>query len=77
MRSHRAYFFFSGLFFFAGAASVVVDFLGLPMVWAFSTLCSLFLVLGCLEATRPQAEPTGEKVPRLGPDDSRAPSLRD
>ncbi len=48
----HSYFLLSILFLLAGAASAVVDRLGLPMVYVFSGLCSLSLVLGALEAKK-------------------------
>lgn len=47
----HSYFVFAALFLVAGAVSVLVDQLGTPMVFAFSTLCSVFLVFGALEST--------------------------
>ena len=48
----HSYFLFAAIFFFVAAVSVVVEPLGLPMFFAFTTLCSVFLVFGALEAKK-------------------------
>ena len=52
----HSYFAFAALFFVAAAVSVVVERLGMPMVFAFSTLCSVFLVFGALESKSSDGE---------------------
>ena len=54
----HSYFAFSALFFLAAGVSAVVDRLGMPMVFAFSTLCSVFLVFGALESKSSDSEST-------------------
>ncbi|MEM1245209.1 MAG: hypothetical protein AAGA81_07745 [Acidobacteriota bacterium] len=52
----HSYFAFAALFFLAAGVSVIVEKLGMPMVFAFSTLCSVFLVFGALESKGSDSE---------------------
>lgn len=52
----HSYFAFAALFFLAACVSVLFEPLGMPMVFAFSTLCSVFLVFGALESKNTDSE---------------------
>jgi hypothetical protein len=58
----HSYFLVAAVCFFAAAGSAVVDSLGPPLVFAFATLCSVFLVFGALEAKGPEdGRPPGDR----------------
>lgn len=50
VRTSTVSFFIAGLCAAGGAVSLVVDALGPPLVFAFSTLCLVFVAYGALEA---------------------------
>lgn len=51
-RSNRWFFVCSALFFALSGVSMVVDWLGPPMVFAFITLCVVFFVVGAIEVKK-------------------------
>jgi hypothetical protein len=46
----NSYFLLAAVCFLAAAGSALIDSLGPPLIFAFATLCSVFLAFGALEA---------------------------
>jgi hypothetical protein len=61
LRPSQTCFLVSGLCFFAAALAAVVSFLGPPMIFAFSTSCSVFLFWGALEYKKESLVEKGRK----------------
>jgi hypothetical protein len=51
-RSNLWFFVCSALFFALSGVSMIIDWLGPPMVFAFITLCVVFFVVGAIEVKK-------------------------
>lgn len=50
--SHRWFFVFAALFFVLAGVSAMVSWLGPPMIFAFITLCAVFIGVGAVETKK-------------------------